>query len=127
MLDATDYTGKQSKDPTLDRMNPKEAAAVEKRLLGEYNKRYGKEFLKFKNHWLNKPLVDYIRVTEKFQRQGIGIALYEEGAKHLASMGLKLYASTSQQPGAKAAWEWLKANAGANVGTDGKRLFLSFL
>lgn len=127
MLDDQDWTEKASKDPKLDALTPAAAHTFEKRLLGEYQKRYGTEFLKFKTHWMDKPLVDYIRVKENFQRQGIAIAMYEEGAKHLATMGLKLYASGNQQPAAKAAWQWLQANAGANVGNDNGRMFLSFL
>ena len=127
MLDANDWSQKSSKNPELDQMNPKQTLAMEKELLKGFERGFGKEFAKFKNHWMDKPLVDYIRVKENFQRKGIAIAMYEEGAKHLATMGLKLYASNNQQPGAKAAWEWLKVHAGANVGMDGTRMFLSFL
>lgn len=126
MLDDADWKERDSKNPRLDTMTPAEARTLEKRLLTRYASKY-KEFLKFKSHWVDKPLVDYIRVKNEFQRQGIAIAMYEEGAKHLATMGLRLYASSNQQPGAKAAWEWLKLHASGNIGIDNGRMFLSFL
>lgn len=127
MLDEIDYTGRRSKDPALDTMSPKQISTMEKNLLKDFNKKYGKKFKEFREHWMDKPMVDYIHVNDEYRRQGIAIALYEEGAKYLATMGLKLYASSLQQPGAKAAWDWLRVNARANVGQEGKRTYLSFL
>jgi len=125
MLDDIDYTHTKSKNPTLDTMPPNKVVAMEKRFIKDYEKKFGKEFSEFKEHWMDKPLVDYIHVEDGWRRKGIAISLYEEGAKYLASIGLKLYASSLQQPGAKAAWEWLKTNASNYVGQDGKRTFLS--
>ena len=127
MLDDKDWRERASKDPKLDNLTTAEAHTIEKRLYSDYYRGYGKQFAEFKNRWLDKPVVDYIRVKKDFYRQGIGIALYEEGAKYLATMGLKLYASGNQQPEAKLAWEWLKTHATQHVGIDGKRVFLSFL
>lgn len=127
MLDDQDYTGKSSKDPKLNSLDDVGLKTLEKRLLRFYQERYGKEFAKFRNHWVDKPLVDFIRVDKGFQRQGIGIAMYEEGAKYLASMGMRLYASSNQQPAAKAAWDWLRVNAPEHFGIDNGRPFLSFI
>lgn len=126
MFDDADWKEMDSKNPRLDTMTPAEAKVLEKRLLTRYASKY-REFMKFRSHWVDKPLVDYIRVKNEFQRQGIAIAMYEEAAKHLATMGLKLYASSNQQPGAKAAWEWLQTHAAGNIGIDNGRMFLSFL
>lgn len=78
----------------------------------------------FKEFHMDKPLVDFIRVYDSremyaydvhgeskerpnridFQRQGIGLALYQDAASWMAEKGLCLYASTCQQPCATAAW-----------------------
>ena len=76
---------------------------------------------------VDKPNVEFIYTEKEFTRQGIAIAMYEEMAKYLAKRGLKLYASPLQHDHAQAAWAWLKANAGAHVGSEDRRLFLSFL
>lgn len=124
MLDDQDYTGRSSQDPKLDRLSFEEQKALYKKLYSFYPK---KQFVEFRNHWVDKPLVDFIRVAKIYQRQGIGIAMYEEGAKHLAKMGLRLYASTNQRPEAAAAWQWLQTNASEHVGIDAGRKYLSFL
>ena len=76
---------------------------------------------------VDKPNVEFIYTEKEFTRKGIAIAMYEEMAKYLARRGLKLYASPLQHDYAQAAWAWLKANAGAHVGSEQGRLFLSFL
>lgn len=54
----------------------------------------------------DRPLVDFIRVNETHQRQGIGTILYQAGARWMMSeFGLYLHASGIQQPEAQAAWE----------------------
>jgi len=127
MLDQQDWTGQKSKDPKFAEMSGLEIRLMEKGLLKEYQQKFGKQFGKFKNHWLDKPVVDYIRVQEGFYRQGIAIAMYQFGSKYLATMGLKLYASGNQQPGAVGAWEWLKTNDPSHVGVDKTRIFISYL
>lgn len=85
---------------------------------------------------VDKPKVDYIDVKTKdsfnqnyqddtradFRRQGIALAMYQEGAKWMDSMGLRLYASTLQQPEAEAAWK--KMDRLGWVERDGERLYL---
>lgn len=93
----------------------------------EYEQEYGDEFREFEEQSVDKPLVDFIFVEDDMRRKGIGIALYEEAARYLAKMGLRLYASYLQHDNAIAAWQWLKNNAGAKVGTENGRMFLSFL
>lgn len=72
----------------------------------------------FENFHVDKPLVDYINVEPQFRRQRIAAALYEYAAKWLVKRGMKLYASGIQTDAAKAAWEWLKKNKGANIGQE---------
>lgn len=76
---------------------------------------------------VDKPNVEFIYTEDNFKRKGIAIAMYEEMAKYLAKKGLKLYASPLQHDHAQAAWKWMKMNAGAHVGSEQGRLFLSFL
>jgi GNAT superfamily N-acetyltransferase len=98
--------------------------------MSEIKKTYGKKFKDFINFHVDKPLVDYIKVNEEFRRKRIAIALYSKAAEWLSESGLKLYASGIQTDAAKAAWEWIRANLGANVGTENYsgriRTFLSF-
>ena len=96
--------------------------------------KYKKRFDDFKEFHVDKPLVDYIRVPDDMRRNRIGVALYEFGARWLAKKGFKLHASGIQSNEAKASWEWLSKNKGANIGTEkslygGKeksRTFLSY-
>lgn len=59
----------------------------------------------FKKYYVNKPIVDFIKVDDEFQRQGIGFALYKEGSNWMREKGMKLYASSIQSDDAKAAWK----------------------
>lgn len=98
----------------------------------QMQRKFGRDFQDFKAFHIDKPLVDYIRVDEDYQRRRIGIALYQYGAKWLAGKGMKLYASGLQSDKAKAAWEWLKKNRGAKIGTEdmmyaGKKKTRTFL
>ena len=72
----------------------------------------GVELRKFKNFHKDKPLVDYIKVYDEFQRQRIGEALYREGAKWMKEKGMKVYASGLQSDKAKASWEHMKKSLG---------------
>jgi len=84
------------------------------------NKHHATEFEKFKKYHVDKPLVDYIRVYDGFQRQHIALAMYQKAAKWLQKQGLYLHASGLQQPEAKAAWEkmqslgWVKPSTSAS-------------
>jgi hypothetical protein len=96
-----------------------------------------KKYDEFIEWHVDKPKVDFIDVRTKesfnqnytddkpedFRRQGIALALYQEGAKWMNSMGLRLYASTLQQPEAEAAWN--KMDGLGWVDLDGKRLYLN--
>lgn len=105
----------------------KELTDLDPSKVQEYEQEYGDEFREFEEQFVDKPLVDFIYVDDNLRRKGIGIALYEAAAKYLAKMGLRLYASYLQHDNAVAAWQWLKNNAGAKIGTDNGRLFLSYL
>lgn len=99
------------------------------------------EFKKFAEYWVDKPIVDYIRVFGEgedrsqprfgvhasdsptdFKRQRIGTALYLEAADYLKQKGLKLYASGLQSDEAQGAWANLeKMN---KVASDGDRRYI---
>lgn len=93
-------------------------------------RRYGKKFKDFKR-FHGSPYVDFIRVykpgdrrredekpvTNNWRRQGIGMMLYHEAAKHYAELGMKFYASGIQSDEAKAAWNYMR-----NKGWVGKDL-----
>lgn len=73
----------------------------------------GEEFQRFKEFFVDKPIVDYIRVFDPmdtkgtgkdYRRQGIGRLLYRKAGEYLDSLGLKLHASGLQSDEAKAAW-----------------------
>lgn len=77
------------------------------------DKRWGPEFQKFKDFFIDKPIVDYIRVYDQkdpkgpgrdYRRMGIGRLLYRRAGEYLKDMGLKLHASGLQSDEAKAAW-----------------------
>lgn len=99
-------------------------------LMKELNRKFGQKFADFKEFNMDKPLVDYIKVEDHAQRQRVGIALYEKAAKWLATKGLNLHASGIQSDAAKASWEWLRQNKGANIGQtkskDKSRTYLSY-
>lgn len=120
----------------FDRNNPddhseEELLELKNQFIERLWEKFGKAFEEFKDFHVEKPLVDFIRVYPDFQRQRIGIALYEKAARWLAEKGLKLYASGLQSDEAKKAWEWLQKHKGANIGTekhgDRTRMYLSYL
>lgn len=115
----------------LEELSNKELLELKEKFLKMLWKRHGKRFEEFQDFHINKPLVDYIKVYPEFQRQRIGVALYEKAAKWLAGKGMKLYASGIQTNEAQKAWEWLRKHKGANIGTekhgDTIRTYLSFL
>ncbi len=69
------------------------------------NKKYGKEFLRFKEHWVDYPTVGFISV-ECFRRgRGIGTALCVQAHKVMMSnFNLPLHSSTLQSDAAKRMW-----------------------
>lgn len=97
-----------------------------------------RQFIKFRNYFVDKPIVGYIRVLKKddelkklnpknrakkdFRRQHIGLAIYLEAADWLSKKGLRLYASTLQSDEASAAWKKLEKME--RVAKIGKRRFI---
>lgn len=76
----------------------------------EINKDGAAKMKKFVDFHVDKPLVDFIRVNEEWQRQGIGLALYRAGAAWLdENYGSHLHASGVQSPEAKGAWQHMDA------------------
>lgn len=68
-----------------------------------------------------------IYVEPEFRRNGVATALYQEAARRLAGMGLKLYASNFQHERAQAVWKKMQTTMPDNVGCENGRMFLSFL
>lgn len=98
------YGEMSGREGELEAMSRKELMAKILELKKVVTKRFGKEFEEFKSYFINKPLVDFIRVKDQFLRQGIATALYIEGAKWMAEKGMVVHASGLQQPEAAAAW-----------------------
>lgn len=71
-------------------------------------KHKGKLFKRFENYFVDKAYVDFIRVEDKYQRQGIATALYRAGYEWMKSKGMPFYASGTQSKDAKATWRTLK-------------------
>lgn len=85
-----------------------------------------KEYKKFKAHWADAPLVDFINVDDKFKGGGVGFGLYMAGAMWLADKNMCLHASSLQSVEAKKSWDNMAAkglpvkkykNAGGEVRT----------
>lgn len=118
---------------SLDDLSENQLLEKKNELIEKLKQRLEKDFKSFENFHVNKPLVDYIRVDEKFRRQGIGNALYQEAAKWLAKKGLKLYASGIQSKEAEEAWNKMRNIYSKNIGQEKddfinrERTFLSYL
>jgi len=84
----------------------------------------GKRYLQMKNQLKNKPMVDFIRVDDDYKRQGIGEALYLEGAKWMKEKGMQLRSSTLQSPDAVASWKNLQRKYDVKSTRDRKRKFI---
>ncbi len=69
----------------------------------------GLSFRRFRSYHVDKPIVDFISVEERFRRQGIGTALYRAGYEWMRRRGLPFYASTCQSELAKLAWQSMSA------------------
>jgi len=67
------------------------------------------EYKKFYYHWVDCPVVDFIKVEENYKRNGIGYVLYIAGAMWLAEKNMCLHASSLQADEASAAWKKLEA------------------
>jgi len=74
----------------------------------EIRKTFQEDFERYLNYYLDKPVVDYIKVKKQFRRNGIGFNLYKNMAKVLADKGMALYASGTQSEYAEKAWKKLK-------------------
>lgn len=59
------------------------------------------------SYFVDNPFVDYIRVVEEWQRQGIARNLYFFGARYMHAQGLKMFASGIQTEAAQATWKHL--------------------
>lgn len=112
------------------------------KFLRSFTKGYDTEYLKYKDHIVDKPFVDYIRVFDytgewgdpilpgmalplkNWKRNHIALALYKYTAQWLAKQGLPLYASGTQAPEAAAAWKRLRSTR--KLKEDGKRIFLDY-
>lgn len=68
-------------------------------------KKFALQYRRYKQYYVDKPIVDFIRVEEPYQRQGIGIALHRAGHEWMKKRGLPYYASGSQTAEAKAVWQ----------------------
>lgn len=90
------------------RLNDKQVLSTLKELEGEMleaDKHKKQGFHWFFKYFVDKPLVDYIRVHPKFRRMGVGTELYKAGAVWMKERGMRMYASGLQSPEAKAAWK----------------------
>lgn len=74
-------------------------------VLNDANDRHRGTFRTFERHWLDRPVVDFVRVDPEHQRRGIGLSLYREAGQWMLERNLRLRASTLQSPAATAAWE----------------------
>ncbi len=93
-----------------------------------------------RNRFVNKPVVDYINLTQgfddgvmgkinhgiSFRSLGLSKILYEEMALWMAQKGLKLYASSSQTPLAKKAWDRLGILHGEAISSEPFEYQISF-
>lgn len=101
----------------ISEMTHEELLAVAKRVeeMMKENFMDGKRGFKwFKSYFVDRPLVDFIRVYNEhdkgtnWQRQGIGTALYKEGTKWMAERGMKLYGSQTPSQSAQATWDSMR-------------------
>jgi hypothetical protein len=77
--------------------------------------RLNQEYEEWYKNVADRPFVDYIRVEEPYQRQGLGAELYIKAAQWLADQyDLPLRSSTLQSEDAKAAWKAMQ-NAGLPI------------
>lgn len=88
----------------LDNVDPSWWHKKYEELYKKISERYGREYELFKEHWVDKPVVDFIDVRRDYQHGGIGFGLYIAGAMWMAERGMKLYASSLQSVEAEKAW-----------------------
>lgn len=84
----------------LYRIKGRRADANYKVNIKDYN-----DFCSFKKYHVDYPIVDFIRVYDKYQRQGIGTQLYIEAAKYMEELGFVLRSSTLQSSAAESVWK----------------------
>jgi len=70
---------------------------------------------RFAEYHFCRPDIDFIRVEEAHQRQGIGTLLYRAASQWMNQRGLVLHSSSLQQEEAVQAWEKMKKNGEADV------------
>lgn len=71
-------------------------------------KDFKREYQTFVEHWMDKPMVDYIDVEKEYHGGGVGYSLYVAGAKWMSEKGWVLYASALQSPEASKSWYRMK-------------------
>ena len=81
---------------------------IYRKLIVDLKKTKGVLFKRFERYFVDHPYVDFIRVNDNYQRQGIGTALYRAGHEWMKAKDMKLHASTTQTDYAKAAWKSLE-------------------
>ncbi len=90
------------------KMSDEQVIAKYRQLEKMLHKKYGKRFDDFREYYVDKPIIDFIRVDDQYRRQGIGTALYRAAHEWLKQKHLKLYASGIQTDEAKAAWSQME-------------------
>lgn len=91
-----------------DEVSEEKWAEIAEYYVEKYKERYGDDYSRFREWYVNKPYVDYINVKREYRRRGIGFQLYKRMAEILGERGMVLYASSLQSEEAQAAWEKLK-------------------
>lgn len=82
--------------------------------------RYAERMEKARKHYVDKPVVGFIRVGEEYRRKGVGRAMYLEAARIMQERGMYLHASGIQGPEAEAAWKKFESE-GLVVADGGRR------
>ena len=84
----------------------------------------GKEFKQFKQYYVDKPIDDFVRVEDNYQRQGIAENMYEVATLWLAKRKLPLYLSTLRHPHAKALSDKMRDNGHLETLVDSRERFI---
>ncbi len=74
----------------------------------EIRKTFKEDFERYLNYYVDKPVVEYIKVKKQFRRNRVGFNLYKKMAKILGNKGMVLYASGTQSEYAEKAWKKLR-------------------
>ena len=99
------YSGSMELSRQQDKMSDAEVMREYDKFEKIAEKKYGQDFRDFKKYYVDKPLVDFIRVKDDYRRRGIATILYKKGHEWMKQRGMKLYASGLQSDQARAAWD----------------------